>query len=51
MTDPGREPITESSFAEGTEEVSDDDVDGEGVCVTCRRPLWTVDGVEVVRLS
>lgn len=32
ITEPAREPMTESSFNDGTDEVSDDDVDGEGAC-------------------
>ena len=48
IIDPGLDPITESSFADGTDAVSDEDVDGDGMCVECLIPPF---GAEDSRTS
>lgn len=50
MTDAGRDPITESSFTDGTEDVSDEeDTDNVGLWLPIG-PCGVV-GAEMVRLS
>jgi hypothetical protein len=51
MKEPGRAPITESSFADGCEEVSDEEVDVEAVGLW--EPIGPCDkaGDDAVRMS
>lgn len=55
ISEPGREPMTESSFADGTDVESDDDVDVDGVCAGCllppTPPCAVPLGAELVRVS
>lgn len=52
ISEPDREPTTESSFDDGAEAVSDEDVEGEATCIEFRTPPFTTPfGADVVLVS